>query len=93
MRTSIRTSLIDLQSYSQKRPSGRSRQDSRTGGGGSGGGGRNPDANGGGAGGPDDSSTSTARPRGTSDAQFGGTDAQSGTIGATPGYSAKQSEF
>ena len=82
--------LTFLQSYSQKRPSGRSRQDSRSGGGGAGGSGRNQDLNGGGGVGPAESSF-TARPRGTSDAPFrGATDPQSGTAGT--GYITK-SEF
>lgn len=83
--------LTILQSYSQKRPSGRSRQDSRSGGGGAGGSGRHQDLNGGGGVGPAESSF-TARPRGTSDAPFrGAADPQSGAAGT--GYITKQSEF
>lgn len=87
------------QSYSQKRPSGRSRRDSRSGGGGGGGGGsgRRPDMNGssGGPGGDDEPPSATARPRGTSDAQFrGAAEPQSSTM--PPGssnFSSQPSEY
>ncbi|KAF7985590.1 hypothetical protein HWV62_3883 [Athelia sp. TMB] len=80
--------LKTVMSYSQKRPSGRSRQDSRTGGGGGGGSGRRPGTGGSvnGPAGDDEPGSATARPRGTSDAQFRGiSESQNGGLGLASG--------